>query len=233
MKRIFVPTSSGSDWQRLLGRPKLHWKKGYSAMTTAACWEENAPLLPDGILGVLKASGDEALVGLKLLAALPEWKVPLPGGKRPSQTDVLAITRNEAGLVILGVEAKVEESFGPTLGKKRRNPTPGQRERISFLEGELGCTSPLADNIRYQLLHRTVSALLTARDFHAHAGVMLVQSFSQTAQGRKNFADFAGALAATPLTDDLYEIHTDGRPRLLTGWCQEDEKYLSMALPSA
>jgi hypothetical protein len=38
MKRVFVPTQSGSDWQRLLAKPKLHWKKGRSAMTTH--WEE-------------------------------------------------------------------------------------------------------------------------------------------------------------------------------------------------
>jgi len=25
MKRIFTPTISGSDWQRLLGKPELHW----------------------------------------------------------------------------------------------------------------------------------------------------------------------------------------------------------------
>jgi len=37
MKRIFAPTVSGTDWQRLLGKPKLHWKSGRSAMSTAAC----------------------------------------------------------------------------------------------------------------------------------------------------------------------------------------------------
>ena len=33
MKRIFIPTETGSDWQGLLAKPKLHWKKGASAMT--------------------------------------------------------------------------------------------------------------------------------------------------------------------------------------------------------
>jgi len=35
-----------------------------------------------------------------------------------------AITRNEHGLVILGVEAKVDEPFGPTLGKKKTEAPP-------------------------------------------------------------------------------------------------------------
>ena len=130
MKRIFVPTVSGSDWQRLLGKPELHWKSGRSAMSAAACWEENEPHLPGEIAGVLEASGDESLASLELLVAIPEWEVDLPGGDRPSQTDVLAITRNELGLVILGVEAKVDEPFGPTLGERKASkdsevaPTP-------------------------------------------------------------------------------------------------------------
>jgi hypothetical protein len=36
MKRIFIPTRGGSDWQRLLAKPMYHWKKGKSAMTDAA-----------------------------------------------------------------------------------------------------------------------------------------------------------------------------------------------------
>ena len=109
MKRIFVPTISGSDWQRLLGKPELHWKSGRSAMSAAACWEESEPRLPREISDALEASGDKSLTSLELLVAIPEWEVELPGGDRPSQTDILAITRNELGLVILGVEAKVDE----------------------------------------------------------------------------------------------------------------------------
>ena len=33
MKRIFVPTRDGTDWQRLLAKPTMHWKMGASAMT--------------------------------------------------------------------------------------------------------------------------------------------------------------------------------------------------------
>ena len=66
MKRIFVPIQSGSDWQRLLAKPVLHWKRGASAMTTAPAWEA--------------AARNEALLGLQLLAAIPEWETPLEGG---------------------------------------------------------------------------------------------------------------------------------------------------------
>jgi hypothetical protein len=232
MKRIFVPTVSGSDWQRLLGKPELHWKSGRSAMSTAACWEENEPHLPREISGVLEASGDESLASLELLVAIPEWEVDLPGGDRPSQTDVLAITRNELGLVVLGVEAKVDEPFGPTLGERKANASGGQLERIAYLESELECTSALADNIRYQLLHRTVSALLTARAFHADTAVMLVHSFSPDSRWREDFEAFSEAINGRPLTADLREIELDQSPRLIIGWCKGAEEFLSVELPS-
>jgi hypothetical protein len=232
MKRIFVPTVSGSDWQRLLGKPKLHWKSGRSAMSAAACWEENEPRLPPEISAVFEASGDEALGSLEMLVAIPEWEVDLPGGDRPSQTDVLAITRNELGLVILGVEAKVDEPFGPTLGEKKINASTGQQERVAYLEHELGCAAPLGDEIRYQLLHRTVSALLTARAFHASTAVMLVHSFSPDSRWREDFEAFAEALGGSRLTDDLYEIELDQSPRLIIGWCKGAQEFLSVELPS-
>jgi hypothetical protein len=201
-------------------------------MSAAACWEESSPKLPIEISKVLDASGDQSITSLELLAAMPEWEVELPGGDRPSQTDVLAVARNTHGLVIIGVEAKVDEPFGPTLGEKRENASSGQLERISYLERELGCTSSLHDSIRYQLLHRTVSAILTARAFHAKVGIMLVQSFSQTSRWREDFEALAKAVNAQRIADDLYEVVTVAGIRLMIGWCTGDKRFLSAELPS-
>lgn len=233
MKRIFVPTGSGSDWQRLLGKPKLHWKKGRSAMSAAACWEESQPQLPLEIRQLLDDSEDPSISELELLAVIPEWEVKLPGGDTASQTDILAITRNQSGLVVLGVEAKVDEPFGPTLGQKRSGATEGQLDRILYLEQELGRRSPFEDHIRYQLLHRTVSALLTARAFHSPVAVMLVHSFSPNSKWRDDFEAFCDGLECTSLTQDLREVPGMVEPRLILGWCKGDERYLDVELPSA
>lgn len=232
MKRIFVPTETGSDWQRLLGKAKLHWKKGRSAMSAAACWEENQPRLPSEIIQALECTKDKSFFNLELLVAIPEWKVDLPGGDTPSQTDILAITRNKFGLVILGVEAKVDEPFGPTLQEKKSDASKGQLRRISYLEQELGRTVPFGDRIRYQLLHRTVSAILTARAFHAPVAVMLVHSFSTVSKWRDDFETFCKELKCKQLSLDLYEVPNIDGPRLILGWCKGDEKYLGVELPS-
>ena len=99
MKRIFVPTQSGNDWQRLLAKPVLHWQPAKSAMTAAASWEAADDKLPSEISALLNASEQPTLSRLNLLAAIPEWQVKLPGGERPSCTDILAITRNDLGLL--------------------------------------------------------------------------------------------------------------------------------------
>lgn len=233
MKRIYAPTQSGTDWQRLLGKPKIHWKKGRSAMSAAACWEVSQPGLPPEISALLDSCHDPALSGLDLLLAIPEWEVALPGGETVSQTDVMAICRNDSGLVILGVEAKVDEPFGPTLAEKKSGATPGQLERIAYLEKELGRSSPFGDEIRYQLLHRTVSALLTARAFHAPVAVMLVHSFSQESKWSEDFSAFCAAHTCSQLAPSVFEVLGIAGPRLIVGWCKGDAKFLDVELPSA
>ena len=233
MKRVFVPTKGGSDWQRLLGKPQLHWKMGRSAMSAAACWEEASPKVPSEILEVLNASNDPALLDLELLMAIPEWEVDLPGGTRPSQTDVLALVRNTNNLVILGVEAKVDEPFGPTIAEKKLGATAGQAERLSYLEKELGAHEPLPDTIRYQLLHRSISALLTAKAFHAPIAAMLVHSFSPCSAWREDFEAFCSALSCKQISPDLFEVAEPSGARLVLGWCKGDSRYLSANLPSA
>src|SRR5271155_4811485 len=101
MKRIFIPTKTGSDWQGLLAKPDLHWKKGASAMTAAAAWEDARDALPDEIEKLLNSSGDNALANLKLLAAIPEWEVSLKGGDTASHTDVMALASNDKGLCVI------------------------------------------------------------------------------------------------------------------------------------
>lgn len=125
MKKLFVPLSSSDDWKKLLAQPDLHWEPGYSAMCTAAAWQDCAGEFPPEVSSALDGAGDARLADLELLLAIPEWKVALKGGVRASQTDVLALGRNDYGLVVVAVEAKVDEPFGPAVGEKRRSESTG------------------------------------------------------------------------------------------------------------
>lgn len=232
MKRIVVPTRAGSDWQRLLAKPNLHWKKGASAMTAAASWEASAGSLPSEITASLNSAKDAYLTDLKLLLARPEWEVPLEGGETTSNTDVLAICRNREGLCVLAVEAKVHEDFGPLVGQKRAEASSGQSARLSYLEGLLH-VARFDDGLRYQLVHRTASALLTAREFHAGSAVMMVQAWDAPATRRTDFEAFVVAVNGKQLAPLVYRLPAFEQPKLYVAWCDGDPKFLSVELPSA
>lgn len=230
MKRIFVPTQNGGDWQRLLAKPSLHWKKGRSAMTAAACWEAAEDKLPPEISQSLDASNDRRLSGLSLILALPEWTVPLAGGITASQTDVLALTRNDLGLCVLAVEAKVDEDFGPTIGERMLQPTSGQSDRLQYLQKLLQLET-LDGALRYQLLHRTASAVLVARELHAATAVLMVHSFGKKQSLVRDFQNFCTALRCESISPNLQKVTSFSSPHLFLGWCDGDKRFLAAELP--
>ena len=67
MKKILVPTESGSDWKRPLAKPELHWKPGKSAMSAAASWEASGDRFPSELSASLDASGDPDVANLTLI----------------------------------------------------------------------------------------------------------------------------------------------------------------------
>jgi len=225
-KRIFVPTDSYRDWQRLLASPDRHWKPGYSAMTLARSWEAaGASGFPPEVKATLESAQAPKMTGLELLFATPEFKVPLPGGERASQTDLFALARGPRGLVAIAVEGKVDETFGPTVGEKRSEGSEGVDKRLSFLLQTLELPPSIPESIRYQLLHRTVSAVLLAEQFCAYAAVMLVHSFSPSNQGFDDFQAFAALFDVLPVTGKLAAIGERAGARLYIGWCQGDQRF--------
>jgi len=200
-------------------------------MTAAAAWEASAGTLPPEITLLLKSSRDKLLIGQRLLLALPEWKVALPGGTTTSNTDVLAICRNDLGVCILGVEAKVLEDFGPLVAEKRAAASLGQTERLAYLHTLLGVEC-FDDSIRYQLLHRTASALLVAREFHAAAAVMLVHAFDTPAAQRADFLAFVAAFRGCEIAPLIYKIRAFENPALYLAWCDGDSEFRKVELPS-
>jgi hypothetical protein len=224
MSPILIPTKSPEDWKRLLAQPDLHWKRGYSAMTLARAWEaarDNG--LPPEVFNILQMGLPDAET-LRLLVAIPEYKVALPGGSTSSQTDVVALVRGTTGLVAVAIEGKVDESLGPTVGQKRSEKSTGVDERLTYLLKELEVTN-CPDEIRYQLLHRTVSALVIADDFAATSAVMLVQSFSPSSKWLGDFQAFARLFRAEAAPGRLLFVGKRHGIPLYIGWCAGDQKF--------
>ncbi|GHT45627.1 hypothetical protein FACS189454_05420 [Planctomycetales bacterium] len=159
-KKIYVPTQGADSWKCLLAEPDKHWKTGFSARLLAHCWEDAKGGFPKSVNTALSAAGQTQ----ELLLAIPEFKVNLPPYGAASQSDIFVLSRDDAGLTVMMVEGKVNESFDKKVGDW--NDGDGKERRLLFLLTKLGLKDESVDAIRYQLLHRTVSALLTAEQFH-------------------------------------------------------------------
>ena len=233
MTPILVPTTSAEDWKSLLAKPDLHWKLGYSAMTLARAWEASRTRgFPPEVDAMLRTSGRLDWNAVRLLLAIPEYQVPLPGGERPSQTDLMVLARGAGGLVAIAVEGKVDESLGPTVGEKRAERSAGVDKRLRYLQDTLELLS-FPDETRYQLLHRTVSALVVAHDFAAESAVMLVHSFSPTGKWFEDFSAFVKLFGQEAEVGRLVSVGKRGGVPLYVGWCVGDQQFRAESTPGA
>ena len=224
MSKIFMPSSGPDDWKCLLADPEKHWAKGYSARTLAHAWEA-VDSLPPEIQSVLSQNPD--FEDITPLLIFPEWKVPLPGGSRPSQNDVWVLAKCKSGLVSITIEGKCEESFDKTLGEWLVDASKGKIERLKFLIEILGLDDPIPDNIYYQLLHRTASAIIEAERFGATHAVMLVHSFSPTNEWFDEYKNFAALFSVYAEIGKLSSVMVRDKVSLHLAWVHGDEQYLN------
>ena len=224
---ISIPSNGPEDWKRVLADPDLHWKPGASAMSLALSWEKAGGKFPSEIDRLFRKSGFSEMADLDPLLIIPEFKVPLPGGSRASQTDVFVLAKGKVGLIPIAVEGKVNEPFGPEVSEKRKDAGPGQIERLDFLQENLGLET-LPGNIRYQLVHRTVSAILLAKSFGVRTAVMLVHSFNQEKKWFDDFAEFMALFKVAAKPETLVQIDTIPDIRLFAGWCTGDPSFTQM-----
>lgn len=217
MTNFYTPTQSSDDWRRLLADPEKHWKDGYSAKMLATCWQ-SAGGFPAEVTASFRASDIPLIRELEFVAGFPEHKVELPGGQRPSQTDLMVLARAGSEFAAVAVEGKVEESFGELVGIWRQAASEGKTERLAYLTELLGLSGRDLDGIRYQLLHRTASALLTARHFAARHAVMLVHSFSNKRTGFEDYAAFLQFFGLNATTGTVQRAGTVGSTELYFSW---------------
>jgi hypothetical protein len=223
MAKILIPTTSAEDWKQFLSEPEKQWKSGYSARSLAYCWQD-ADGIPSEVILVLEQV--PSLKNLKTIFAIPEHKVPLPGGVRASQNDVWVLGETPSGLVSIAVEGKVSETFGPTVGEWLKNKTPGKEKRLKFLCGELGLDYPPPSKVRYQLLHRTVSAILETKRFRSNEAVMVVHTFSKTNEWFEDYQYFLSLFGLEAGINQAVTVKIAEEINLSFAWVHGSENYL-------
>jgi hypothetical protein len=123
------------------------------------------------------------------------------------------------GLLSIAVEGKVNESFGPTVAEWEPAATPGRSERWSALWRLLVVDEKCDATARYQLFHRTASALIEARRFRASAAGVVVHSFTPDHASFGDFQQFARLLGgAVRAPGELIALGQREGISLYLGW---------------
>lgn len=212
MSQIYIPASCAEQWAQFLAEPVKHWHRGYSARTLAYSWQE-ARGFPSEVGSVLASAFPSA----ELLLAFPEHKVPLPGGSRSSQNDIWVLARSGGQLISIAVEGKVSEPFGPTVQEWQLKASPGKTKRLAYILSLLGLPS-VPETTRYQLLHRTASAIIEAQRFNAAHAVMLVHSFSQSCEWFEDYTAFVSLMGGIAAENRMVSVGPRSGVSLHLAW---------------
>ena len=221
---FYMPTNEPEDWKKGTAGQDNHWKVGYSTYALAHSWED-----AKGFPAEVQAAFTGTIFdGCEFLLGLPEHKVPMPASSRgDSQNDIFVLAKTVSGeIVSMTVEGKVAESFNERLSTWNSGSAV-KTERLHGILDIIGLPYDIPDTIRYQLLHRTASAVLEVQRFNAQYALMLVHSFSQTDE---HFADYEAfvTLYGTQNIEvgQMVKLTTVHDIDLYTAWVRGDERYL-------
>jgi hypothetical protein len=230
VNKIYHPLASVEDWRLGLADPVKQWRAGFSARTLAHCWSQ-ANSWPVEITALWKTNSD--LKDARPLIMLTEHKVKMPGIGFDSQNDLFVLAKANGALSSVMIEGKVDETFGDTIARWRGSAefTPNKKVRFEEICALIGLTN-VPDTIRYQLLHRTASAMIEAKTYTAASAVMIVHSFSrkpiEADSNWNDFAAFASLYQQAAVPDQLIELGTFEGIRLFVAWVRGDLRYLEM-----
>jgi hypothetical protein len=201
-----------------LAKQELHWKQRYSAYELAHSW-----VLADGIPTLVRSLLDTCpdYQNAQLVEGFFERDIDLRTAGRRSQTDLMAFIRVPTGYAVLAIEGKVDESFGPLISEWH-DRSHGREQRLTKLCSTLGLDAEGHGPLRYQLFHRTVSAIYEAQRYHCDMATMLVHSFSPTQSSFADFVAFTNAMGvpvSEPNTVSSEKICEGIRLRF--AWCAD------------
>ena len=158
------------------------WKEGRSAMELARAWVGTGEIsTPEDLTSLLESHPQ--WTDVELLEGRPEEETALDEFRGASRNaDMLLIGERAEARVVISVEAKADESFGPAIGEylteKLKNERSNAPARIRNLTAAIFGTDPEeVSGLRYQLLHATAGTLIAADQHGADQCLFLVHAF--------------------------------------------------------
>jgi hypothetical protein len=222
VSRLHIATRGLCSWRERLADPGRQWKRTYSAFETAVSWElasRREPGFPEPIAALFRSSD---FGNPRLIFAVAEHKVDLPGGKAASQSDVWAVVNTTAGMVSLTVEAKAREAFGDDtlegwlLAGSSQRSSDNRAARFEYIRAHLPAAESF-HNVRYQLLHRCAAAVIEAKRLGFRHAAFVVQAFDTPDESFEEYAIFCRALGLPAARGTIATSVADGIS-LGVGW---------------
>jgi hypothetical protein len=210
--------TSIEDWKNYMFRRKKEkdWHQGKSAMSLAQYVMEFGG--EEEIKILLKKLVNEEVI---LLKAIPEFEVSFDEFSHGREHDlaIYAITARSSRTIFVGVEAKVNETFGNTIGKeylkakseKLSGSNTRKDERIEkLLQQHFKEINPHIFKLRYQLLYATMGTVMAAYEKdRADIYILLILSFKTAlynekkgAQNYQDFLSFIKEMRGEPIAND-------------------------------
>lgn len=207
------------DWIEIVSA--RHYKPGHSAYECAQRWQGIGARFPTEIEAILRESKQRLLGSLEIKQIYAEFPVWLDTHTTPSKNDLMIFAEAPGNRkVVIAVESKCHESFAQPLEnwirtsdkplpraqrklfKSASGPVHRKVRRLNFLNTILSTNIDADSSVRYQLLHRTASAVLTARQTYAEAAVVLIQAFTESERNFQDFQDFCKLLGFSQIAKD-------------------------------
>ena len=200
-----------------LAAQEYHWREGYSAYELSYCWIE-ADSIPLSVQAVLSRS--QFLIDANLVEGFFEYQVNLNTPGHASQTDLMAIIEAQGRVALLAVEGKVNEGFGSSV--RKWNSTPGRDRRISLLCDVLGLFYDDLARLKYQLVHRTASAVLEAQRRGIPRATVVIHTFDPSNSHFYDFQCFCDLLTLpVQAAGQISEFKTVGGVELALAWVSD------------
>ncbi|MEH7119223.1 hypothetical protein V7128_17670 [Neobacillus vireti] len=171
--------STVEDWGKY-SPPALkerQWIDGRSAKELAKLWICNGVCeIPAELTSLLKSN--ICLRNIEIDFAIPEYETALDGYGKGRIHDLLLQGKIGKEKVIISIEAKADEPFGPTIrARKQNNPINSNiHKRIAHLSRSL-FTREDVGHLRYQLLYGIGGTLIEAKRREASFALFMVHNF--------------------------------------------------------